>query len=64
MITKNPLLQNLSSQVAFEAYARMRQEDVEKIHYDRAGFTQAFEQSALSLLASQSEAANEPTYQA
>lgn len=54
MRTSNPLLKNVSSQVVFEAYARLTEEQALLAAYDPNAFNEALEASVLRVLADQS----------
>jgi hypothetical protein len=53
MRTSNPLLKNVSSQVVFEAYARLTAEQAQLAQYDHRAFDEALEASVLRVLADQ-----------
>lgn len=55
MSTRNPLLQNLSSQIVFEAYARLTTEQVKLVHDDPNAFNDAMEANVLKILADNTE---------
>lgn len=54
MRNSNPLLKNVSSQVVFEAYARLTEEQTLMAAYDPNAFNEALEASVLRVLAAQS----------
>jgi hypothetical protein len=57
MRTSDPLLKNLSSQVVFEAYARLTAEQAQLAQYDHRAFDEALEASVLRVLEDQRAAA-------